>query len=92
MNTSALRDQPRENFRGLRVLHVERQAFLRAVEPHEVRRQAFDRLIVVAREIADAGTLDLDHARAEIRELARRERRRDRLLERDDRDSVKGAH
>ena len=40
-------------------------------------------LVVVAREIADAGPLDLDHARAEIGELARRERRRDRVLKRE---------
>jgi hypothetical protein len=64
------------------VFHVERQAFFRAVEPDEIRGLALDGLIVVARKVADAGALDLDHARAEIGELARREWRRDRLLER----------
>jgi hypothetical protein len=83
-----LRDQTRQDFVRLRVLDVEREAFFRAVEPYEIRRQAFDRLIVIAREIADLGTLDFDHARAEIGKLAGCERRRDRLLKRDYRNPV----
>ena len=71
-----------------RMLEVERQAFLRAVGPDEVRGQAAHALVVAAREVADAGALDLDHARAEVGELARAERRRDRVLERDDGDAI----
>ena len=85
-------DEPGEDLRGFGVLHVEREAFLGAVEPHEIRRLAFDRLVVVAREIADFRALDLDHARAEIGELARSERRGDRLLERNDGDAFEWKH
>ena len=53
-----------------------------------MRREAAHALVVGAREVADAGTLDLDDARAEVGELARAERRRDRVLERDDRDAI----
>src|SRR6266702_2988276 len=49
-------------------------------------------LIVAAREIAGAGALDLDHARAEIGELARTERRGDCVFERDDLDTVEWSH
>ena len=42
------------------------------------------RCVVAAGEVADAGALDLDDARAEVGELARRERRGDRVFERDD--------
>ncbi len=75
-----------------RVLDVQREALLRAVGPHEMRRQAAHALVVAAREVADAGPLDLDHARAEIGQLSRRERRRDRVLERDDGDAFEGSH
>jgi hypothetical protein len=53
------------------VLDVERQAFLRPVGPDEMRRESLDALVVRAREIADAGTLDLDDARTEIGEVPR---------------------
>ena len=77
-----LADQSAENLGDLGILHVERHAFLRAVEPYEIRRLPVDRLIVIAREVTDLRPLDLDHARTEIRELTRCERRSDRLLER----------
>jgi len=85
-------EQPREDRRGLGVLEVERQAFLAAVGPYEVRREPLDAAVVAAREVAAAGTLDLDHARAEVGELAGAERRRDRVLERDDGDAVERPH
>ena len=88
MKTSARSIKPVEDVLRPRVLDVERQAFLGAVEPDEVRGHALDRLVVVAREIADLGPLDLDHARAEVGEVARGERRRHRLLQRDDRDAI----
>ena len=76
----------------LRVLDVERQALFAAVRPDEMRRESAHALVVAAREVAHAGTLDFDDARAEIGELARRERCGDRVLERDDGDAGKGSH
>src|SRR3989338_4181438 len=43
-----------------------------------------DSLVIAACKVAHLRTLDLDHARAEIGELPRRERRSDGLFERDD--------
>ena len=74
------------------MLDVERQALLRAVGPDEVRGQAAHALVVAAREVADAGTLDLDDAGAEVGELAGGERRGDGVLAGDDGDSVQGLH
>ena len=82
-----LSDELCEDRLCFRVLGVERQAFLRPVDPDEVRRKSFDRGVVAARSVANARALDLDHARAEFRELPRGERRRDDLLQSDDRDS-----
>ncbi len=76
----------------LGMLHVERQAFLRAVGPDEMRGQAAHARVVAAREVAGARALDLDDAGAEVGELARRERRRDRVLEGDDGESLEGLH
>ena len=76
---------------GLRVLHVERQAFLVAVEPGEVGRLALYPLVVAAREVAAAGALHLDDARAQVGQLSRAERRGDRMFERNDGDAVEGA-
>jgi hypothetical protein len=70
------------------MLDVEREAFLRAVGPYEVRRQAAHARVVGAREIAAAGPLDLDDACAEIGELAGAERCGDRVLERHHGDAV----
>ena len=74
------------------MLDVERQAFLAAVGPDEVRRQPVHALVVAAREVARARPLDLDHTRAEIGKLARTKRRRDRVLEGDNEGSGKGQH
>ena len=82
-----LLEQAIQDLRRARVLQIEREAFLGAVGPHEVRSQAAHALVVAAREVAHAGTLDLDDARAEVGELARAERRRDGVLERDDCDA-----
>ena len=85
-------EQPFEHDRRLGVLQVERQALLRAVRPDEMRGQPAHALVVGAREVAHARTLDLDHARAEVGELARAEGRGDRVLEGDDGDAVQRAH
>src|SRR5437763_15801474 len=83
-----LAEETRENCTGFTMLDVERQAFLRAIGPDELRREPAHALVVAAREIAAAGTLDLDDARAEVGELARAEWPRDRVLERDDGDAI----
>src|SRR5882672_4885861 len=75
-------EQLREHAGASRLLDVERQRLLGSIQPDEVTRQSLDRRVVTAREIAAVGPLDLDHARAEIGELPRRERRGDRLFER----------
>src|SRR6516162_3047355 len=81
--------QDRDTFR---MLDVDGQALLRAIRPHEVRRHAAHALVVAARDVAAARALDLDHARAEVGELARAEGRRDDVLEREDEDAVERAH
>ena len=75
----------------LRMLDVKAQAFLGAVGPHEVRGHAVDPLVVSAREVAGAGPLDLDHARAKVGELAGAEGSSDRMFQRNDRNAVQGA-
>src|SRR6478672_4436610 len=74
------------------MLHVEGEALLAAIGPHEVRRQATHALVVAACEVPDAGAFDLDDACAEIGELSRGERRGDRVLERDNGDAGKRSH
>ena len=84
-------DQPLQHLGGLRVLDVQRQAFLGAVGPDEVRGQAAHALVVAAREVAHAGALDLDDARAQVGQLARGEGRGDGVFERDDGDALAAA-
>ena len=74
------------------MFHVEREAFLRAVGPDEMRRQATHALIVAAREVAGLGAFDLDDARTKVSQLARGERRRDRVFQRDDGDALEWLH
>ena len=78
------REEPLAHVAIVRVLHIEHDAALAAIQPREVRRDAVERAIVMAREIAAAGPLDLDHVRAHVGELARAERSGRGLLERDD--------
>src|SRR5688572_20176471 len=85
-------DQSRKNVFGRRMLDVQSEAFLRAVHPDEMRGQALDCAVVGARRVAAGRALDLDYACAELGELARGERSRDDLLQRDDRDAVKRPH
>src|SRR5439155_5093375 len=74
------------------VLHVKRQAFLRAIAPHEMRGHPSYAFVVAAREVAAARRFDFDNARAEISELACAERCGDRMLERDHRDAIERSH
>ena len=66
------------------LLEVELDALLAAVQPDEVAGLAVHGPVVAAGEVAGAGPLDLDHARAEVGELAGGERRGHRLLQGDD--------
>ena len=72
----------------VRLLDVGDQALLAAVEPDEVARQAFRRLVVAAREVA-LGAFDLDHPRAGIGQAGAAIGRGHRLLQRDDEQTCK---
>ena len=87
-----LGEQAAEDGRRVGVLQVEAEAFLAAVGPDEVRGQAFDARVVGAREGTDAVPLDLEHARAEVGQLAGAERRRDGVLEGDGGDACERLH
>src|SRR5258706_8015474 len=84
-------EQRLQHLLRLRMLDVKAQALLGAVSPHEVRGHAVDPLVVSAREVAGAGPLDLDHARAKVGELAGAEGRSGRMLQRDGRNAGQGA-
>jgi hypothetical protein len=75
-------DERPQDLLRFRVLEVERDRFLAPVEPDEVGGEAMDRRVVGTGKIAAARALDLDHARAEVAEVARAERTGHCLLER----------
>src|SRR5688572_772108 len=72
----------------LGLFQIERDGFLRAIEPDEMARQPLHGRVVAATEVAGAGPLDLDYACTEIRQLPRGEWRGDRLLDGDDSDAL----
>src|SRR5690606_39447065 len=76
---------------GVGVLEVERKAFLGAVGPDKVRRQAAHAFVVAAGEVAGPGAFDLDDARAHVGQLARAEGGRDGVLQAYDRNAVEGT-
>ena len=80
-----------DDFRFI-MLDVQRQAFLRPIGPDKMRGQAIDALVICTREVTDAGALDLDDACAQIGQLARAERRSNRMFEGDDGDAVQWTH
>ena len=84
--------QPFQRLGAVGVLDVQRHALLGAVGPDEVRGQPADPGVVAAGEVAGAGTLDLDHAGAEVGELAGGERRGDGVLEGDDGEAGERLH
>src|SRR4029079_10217302 len=90
-NVGALHE-PGEDLAGGGMLCVERHALLRAVGPDKVRRLSLDRAVGSSRGVGAAGTLDLDHARAELGELPCGERSGDHLLERDHGDPFERPH
>ena len=67
-------DELLENAPSFLGLQIERERFLRPIQPDEVARHSANRLVVVAGEVTRSGTLDLDDASPEVRELAGRER------------------
>jgi hypothetical protein len=68
---------------AVRVLEVERDAALAAVQPGEPGRLTVDDAVVVAGKVALTAAFDLDDVGAEVGEMARAKRRRDSLLEAD---------
>lgn len=66
---------------------IQRQAFLGAVGPGEMRGQTLDAAIVAAREVADFGPFHLDDARALVGQLARAEGRGNGVFQRNDGDA-----
>ena len=77
-------DQLGKNILCRGVFDVEREAFLRAIEPDKPTGVTAHRLVVIAREVARSGAFDLDDPRAEVGQMARSKGRRDGLFDRDD--------
>ena len=82
----------REHRHRLRVFQIQRNALLAAVGPDEMRGEAARAMVVGARKIAASGALDLDHARAVVRQMAGGEWRGDRVLQGDDDNAVQWSH
>ena len=74
------------------MFHVQRQAFLGAVGPDEVRRQAPNATVIATRKIAHARAFNFDDAGAHVGQLARGKRRCDGVLQRNDGDAFEGLH
>ena len=87
-----LANESLEDHLRFRMLDVQREAFLGAVGPDEVRRQAAHAFVIASREITHPGAFDLDHPRAEIGQLAGREGCGDRMFERNDGNAGKRSH
>jgi len=79
-------DEAAQYLLGAILLEVEGEGLLGAVEPDEVAGEALDGTVVGSGEVSYLGALDLYHSGAKVGELARGERRGDRLLQRYDRD------
>ncbi len=92
MKTSARGDEALDGVAARVGLEVDRQRLLAAVEPGEVGAGAVHDVVVLAREVAAVGPLDLDHARAEVGEVAAGERDGDRLLDGHHRQSFERLH
>ena len=70
------------------VLQVKGQALLGAIGPYEVGSKTLDATVVCACKVTHIWSFDLDHASAQVGELPSAERRRNRVLERDDGDAL----
>ena len=74
------------------MLEIERKTLFRAAEPDEMRRHALNGFVVAAREIANFGPLNLDHASAEVRKLTCGKRSSHRMLQSNYRNAVEWSH
>ncbi|MNY51822.1 hypothetical protein D3C86_1874440 [compost metagenome] len=75
----------------LGVLEVQGQALLGAVGPDEMRGHAAHALVVATGEIAGAWALDLDHAGAQVGQLAGAERRGNGVFQADHGNAIEGT-
>ena len=73
---------------GARVIKIERPGEGDFARTYDTAVRGLSSYFVWLNRSKESLTLDLDHPGAEIGELPRRERRRDRLLDRDDGDAV----
>ncbi len=78
-----VREHCAEQRNVLTLAEIEHHRLFAAIEPDEITALAVNQIVVAAGEIA-LETLDLDDARAGIRQPAGAHRRRDRLFQRDD--------
>ena len=88
-----LRDQPLEDLAAGRLLEIERDAFLVAVDAQEIRAFAVqERRSPAARVVALAGLLDLDDPRAHVGEQHRAIGAREDAGQVENGDTLKGRH
>ena len=73
-------EQLRQDALCLRALHIQCEALLGAIAPHEVRSETADPAIVRACEVATARPLDLDDTRTQVSKLTRTEWGGDRVF------------
>ena len=81
-------DQLLEHRQRAGLLQVQRQAFLGAVDPHEMRRQAIDPLVIGPGKVAHARALHLDDPGPQVRQLAGAKRRGNRVFQGNNGDAV----
>ena len=80
-------DQAHQDFLSFGMLDIQREAFFGAVGPDKVRGQAAHTIVIATRKVAHARAFDFDDACAHVGQLARGERRGNRMFKRDDRDA-----
>jgi hypothetical protein len=77
-----------QNLSGGFLFQVQGKRLFGTVDPDEVAGKTLDDGIIGPGEVSGLRALHLDDPRAHVGELARGERRGDRLLQRDDRDAL----
>ncbi|MNY03000.1 hypothetical protein D3C86_1355960 [compost metagenome] len=80
-----------ENDLRFLLLEIQRDAFLGAIGPDEMRSHAAHTLVIATGEVAAAGPFDLDHPRTQVRQLPRAKRRGNGVFEADHGDAIEGA-
>jgi len=81
-------EQFRDNALTERGLQVDGDTALSPVKPNKIGRVAVDDGVIMPREVTLTWTLKLDHVGPQVGEVAGTERRRNRLLESEDVDSL----